>query len=375
MSLKRVTRFFTVALAGCMLFTGCGKINTSAKLITVQNGDKTETITLGYGNFVARYNQALYDVYYGSYMGEDMWTTDMMGTGATMEADTKESVIEELENWYVEKQNAADYNVSLSDEDTMAIEEAAKKFMSDNSEAAIEQIGATEEYVKQLLTDRTYAVRMEEAIRKEAEGKVEVTDAEAKQATISYLQFDKADAAASTADAVVDAVNDIENGEEPSNKSEEALADAKKAAAAADFDAADTAVDVDADTFSYNPDDKAEDVDGMPAEVIEAAKSLSEGQMSDVIETDSAYYVIRLDSKLDKVATASRKQELQEEKVTKYYEDILKGYKDKLTFTVDEKNWEKVKFEERFTNGASEASDENDVTEEVLNGEEVDLNE
>ena len=379
MSLKRFTKLFAVALAGSMLFTGCGKINTSATLITVKNGDQTDTITLGYANFVARYNQALYDVYYGSYMGDDMWSQDMMGNGKTMEDETKDSVIEELENWYVETLHAEDYGVSLSDDDKKAIDEAAKSFMEANSGAAVEQIGATEEYLKQLLTDRTYAMRMEAAIRKEGEGKVEVTDDEAKQSTISYLFFatETESAAENVADAVQDVIDADQNGEtsEQADANEKALADAKKAAKAADFNAADIAVEEEAQTFSFNPDDDPADVTGMPEEVIKTAKSLKEGEMSDVITTDDGYYVIRLDKKLDKDATASRKEELKNEKVTKYYEDILEGYKAKITFTVDDANWEKVKFEERFSNGAPEASDETDVTDEVLDGQEVDLNE
>ena len=379
MSLKRFTKLFAVALAGSMLFTGCGKINTSATLITVKNGDQTDTITLGYANFVARYNQALYDVYYGSYMGDDMWSQDMMGNGKTMEDETKDSVIEELENWYVETLHAEDYGVSLSDDDKKAIDEATKSFMEANSGAAVEQIGATEEYLKQLLTDRTYAMRMEAAIRKEGEGKVEVTDDEAKQSTISYLFFatETESAAENVADAVQDVIDADQNGEtsEQADANEKALADAKKAAKAADFNAADIAVEEEAQTFSFNPDDDPADVTGMPEEVIKTAKSLKEGEMSDVITTDDGYYVIRLDKKLDKDATASRKEELKNEKVTKYYEDILEGYKAKITFTVDDANWEKVKFEERFSNGAPEASDETDVTDEVLDGQEVDLNE
>ncbi len=375
MSLKRFTKFAAVALAGTMLFSGCSRINTSATLITVKNGDQTENITLGYGNFVARYNQALYDVYYGSYMGDDMWTQDLTGSGSTMEDDTKGSVIDELENWYVETLHADEYNVSISEDDKKAIDEAAKSFLESNSGAAIEQIGATEEYVKKLLTDRTYAMRMEAAIREEGEGKVEVSDDEAKQATFSYLKFDKADAAATTADAVVDAVNDIESGEEPVNQSEESLANAKKAAAAKDFATAQSVSDQEASTYSYSVNSKPEDDTVMGEDVIKAAQSLSEGQMSDVIETDDAYYVIRLDKKYDKTASEAKKQELINDKVTDYYEDILEGWKAKITFTVDEENWKKVKFEDRFSNGAPEASDENDVTDEVLNGEEVDLNE
>ena len=76
------------ALAATVLFTGCGsKIKDSATLITINKGDgATDTITLGYGNFVARYQQSLYDQFMLGYYGEDMWSQDVMGgLGYTME--------------------------------------------------------------------------------------------------------------------------------------------------------------------------------------------------------------------------------------------------------------------------------------------------
>ncbi len=109
-------------------------------------------------------------------------------------------------------------------------------------------------------------------------------------------------------------------------------------------------------TYSYSVNGDGSD-ENMDAALIDAAKKLSEGQVSEVIETDAGYYVIRLDKKYDKEATDSKKESLHNEKVTKYYDDILEGWKDEITWTVDEKAWEQVSFEERFINGASEDAD------------------
>ena len=382
MLLKRFKKLMAVSLSGALLLTGCGRINSNATLVTVTNGDTTETISLGYGNFVARYNQALYDMYYGSYMGEDMWTEDLMGTGNTMQDDTKESVLEEMETWYVSKLHADQYGVSISADDEKAIVDAAAAFMEANSETAKEQIGATEDYVKRLLTERTYAVRVQTAIEQEAEGEVEVTNDEAKQSTFSYYKFDKTEdeGAAATADAVVDAIEDAESEEDTDSAAEaeaanqEALANAKQVAAAEDFDNAGSSVDAELSTYSFTTAADPADDTGMDEAVITAAKKLSEGQVSDVIETDDGYYVIRLDKKYDKEATETKKEELKNQKVSEYYDEILDGWKGEITWTVDEKAWAKVTFEERFTNGApavEETESGTDYTEEVLNGEEV----
>ena len=366
MSLKRFAKLAAVVMAGSVLFTGCGKINTSATLVTIKNGDATETITLGYGNFVARYNQALMDAYYGSYMGSDMWTQDM-GSGETMEDSTKESVLEEMENWYVSTQHASEYGVELSDSDKKAIEDAAKKFMDSNSGAAVEQMGATEEYVKQFLTDRTYTMRVETAINEEFEKTVKVSDDEAKQSTFSYLFFEKGedDGAMATADAVVDAVEAVENAtdEEKTDTAAEAKTKADVAAAATNFDEAAALSDVDTQTYSFTTAADPADDGGMDEAVIKAAKGLKEGEMSGAIETDDGYYVIRLDKKFDQEATDSKRESLKSEKISTNYNDILDGWKADITWTVDEKAWENVKFDGLFSNGAPASSQGTDVTE------------
>ena len=84
------------ALAAAVLFTGCSKFNPDTTLVTINTGDGTkDTISLGYASFAARYQQSMYDQYLLSYYGEGMWSTDMTGTGSTMEDDTKEGVLED----------------------------------------------------------------------------------------------------------------------------------------------------------------------------------------------------------------------------------------------------------------------------------------
>ena len=381
MLLKKHSGFIAAVLAGTLLLSGCGGINKDATLVTIKDGDATSTISLGYGNFAARYTQALYDVYYGSYMGEDMWTQDMSGSGVTMQEETKDTVVDDLEEWYLAAAHADEYNVSLSDEDKASIDEAAAAFMSSNSEEAIEQIGATEEYVKQLLTDRTIASRVRAAIETEAEGKIEITDDEVRSATFSYYKFDKAaeSPASATADAVTKAIEDIESGEDPNDNSEteaanqEALSNAKKVASG-DFEKDGEKLDATLETYSYVIAGDSTD-ETLDPQVIDAAKKLKEGQVSDVIETDSGYYVIRLDSEHDDSATETKRSSVKTEKISEYYDDILEGWKKSITWTLDEKVWKKVGFEERFTNGApaaeQETTDGTDVTEQVAAGEEV----
>ena len=153
--MKKLLKVLAIAVASLTLFVGCG-INYNATLVTITNDGEMDTITLGYGNFVARYTQALYDSYYGAILSDGFWDTDMYGNGNSMEEDTKDSVMDEIKTAYLCKVHAADYGVELTEEQTKAIDAAAKKFMEDNDEEALSELGAKEEYVRDYLTYRTY---------------------------------------------------------------------------------------------------------------------------------------------------------------------------------------------------------------------------
>ena len=77
-------------------------------------------------------------------------------------------------------------------------------------------------------------------------------------------------------------------------------------AAAEDFDTAVTDAGYTVSTASYG---SADDEDStMDKSVLEAADQLSAGQVSGVIETDSALYVLRLDSELTKKQLQRKKR-------------------------------------------------------------------
>ena len=113
--------------------TGCsGTLDSDAVVATVGGED----ITLGVANFYARMQQGMDETYYAGIMGttaEDMWTQEYDGD-STFEQYTKEGLLETLENMYILSQHAADYDVSLTDDEKESIESAASNFSNDNTE-------------------------------------------------------------------------------------------------------------------------------------------------------------------------------------------------------------------------------------------------
>lgn len=328
---KRSAVTMTLAISATVLLTGCsGFMNKQAALVDINKGEAT--ITLGYGNFVAKYNQAMYERAYGSYFGEDMWTQDMYGNGNTFEEDIKSELLDQMEEEYLLKLHAEDYKVALTEEDEKAIDKAAEKFMEDNAAAAIKAMGAKKEYVADMLTYATFAQRVTEAIKAEAE--VSVSREEAAQRTFTYAFFDtqsQMDEDGNTAAVTEDDMSEL-------------LEHAQVTANAEDFEATAKELGATVEDYSYG---KSED--SMDEKVIAAADSLSEGQVSGVIHVEGeGYYVIRLDKAFDEEATESEMESMEEEQRDEHYQDVLEGWKKDFKWKVDKKQWKKVTFDSRF---------------------------
>lgn len=319
------------ALSAAVLFTGCGKLDQNATLVTIKNGDTTDTISLGYGNFAARYQQSMYDQYLLSYYGEGMWSSDMSGTGSTMQDETKDSVLDEMEKQYLAKSHAADYNVTISDEQKKAIKDAAAKFIADNSEETVKVVGATADIVEEYLENRTYYSLVEKAVKEAADP--DISEADAWMRSFSYVLFDtngKKDDDGNTVEYTEEEIANLKSQAEELSKSDDFDGDAEK-------------LGVTTSTYAYLKGEKEDDT--MDMKIIKAAEKLGEGDVSSVIEIDGVgYYVIRLDKDHDEEASANKRLALQ----TEAFEKTMDKWKEEITWTVDEDLWKKVEFDTLF---------------------------
>ncbi len=343
-----------VALSAAMLFTGCGKLDSDATLVTIKNGSDTDTISLGYANFAARYQQSMYDQFLLGYYGEGMWSQDMSGKGKTLEEETKDGVLDELEEQYLAKAHAKDYKVELTDKQTKSIAKAAKKFIKDNDKETIEEMGATEEYVKQYLEGRTYYSLVSDAAKEELSADIKEDDCWMR--TFSYVLFDtngKKDDEGNVTEYTEDELKNLKK-------------QADELASAEDFAGQAEKLGVTTSSYSYLKGEK-EDT-SMDMSIITAAEALKEGQVSAVIEVEGVgYYVLKLDKDHDEDASASKKDSLATEAFTK----LMDGWKEDITWKVDKDLWKQVKFDSLFKAVEQETEDEvapdSSATEETTN--------
>lgn len=312
--------------------TGCsGSINTDAVVATVGDNE----ITLGVANFYARMTQGQYETYYASMMGttgDAMWTQEA-GEDQTYEESVKDSLMENLENMYLISQHAADYEVSLTEEEEDAIAEAAAQFDEDNTDEAKETVSGYRKDIEEFLRLATIQTKMDSKMREGVDE--EVSDEEAAQKAMQYVFFsytttddsgntteltdEEKESLKTDAQSLVDRVN---AGEDISTVAEEL---------------GQTAYDLTIDSESTSPNE----------DLIAAVDAFeTEGQVTDVIEADDGLYVGRLTSLLDRDATDQKKTSIVEERRQEQYDSLLEEWRNDTDIKVDEKVWDKVDFED-----------------------------
>ena len=340
-------RTAVAALAGVMsvgMLTGCGS-KTLDGTKTVATVDGTD-IPLGVVSLYAREQQQQTTSMYLSFMGsaDNIWdqTADEY-SGETYGDQAVTSSLESIEKMYILKEKAADYNIELTDDDETAIADAASQFMAANSEDTIKELGVTEDQVKTLLELQTIQKKMYDPVV--AEGNITVSDDEANQTTFTYVSI------STSGDDVTD-----EDKETKKEQAQEILDKMKEDPTA---DMSEVAKNVD-DSYSAvqgnfttkEGEDDEEDSTGAayPDEVLSVLRGLKDGEVADdIIETDTGYYVVRLDKINDEDATASKRESLQNSKESTYYTDTTNQWLDDADVKVVKKVLKTLKITDSHT--------------------------
>lgn len=325
---KKVVMLVMVVAMAATTIMGCSKLNDDDIVATV-GADK---ITLGVANFYARFQQAQYETYYASFMGDDMWNTEV-SDGVTYEESIKSSTLTTLQNMYLLKQHMADYKVEVTEDDKTAIKKAASQFVEDNALESKAVVSGNLETVKEYLNLLTIQSKMFAPMT--ADVNSEVSDEEAAQKSMQYLEF-----AFTTTDA--DGNSKTLTDAEKATLKETASSFLEGAKTAADFNAYATAAGYAVSTATF--DAKATTPN---AELVAAADALEEGGITGIVETDAGYYVAKVTSLLDRTATDAKKESIVSQRKQDQYNTLLEKWKSDIEIKVNKKVWAKVGFQKQ----------------------------
>ena len=327
---KRAAAVTAAGVLAAVSVTGCsGSIDTDAVVATV--GD--EEITLGVANFYARLTQGEYETYYASMMGmtaEDMWAQEY-DEDTTFEEQIKDSVMESLEDMYVLSQHAADYDIALTEEEESAISDAAEQFEADNTDAAKEAVSGYKKDIEKVLELVTIQNKMDSAMKEGVDE--EVSDEEAAQKSMQYVLFSY-----TTTDDSGNSTELTDEEKEELKTTAQSLAD--RTAAGEEFATVAEELGAEAQTATFDSESTSTNED-----LIAAADALqNEGDVTELVETDSGIYVAELTSLLDREATDAEKESIVEQRRQDQFDSLLEEWKDAIEIEVNDRVWNKVDF-------------------------------
>ena len=357
-----------VALAGVMaagMLTGCGeKALDGTKTVATVDGAE---IPLGMLSLSVREGQAQAEAMYKSFMGGSdysIWDTEAE-KGKTYGEQAVEQALKDIELMCILKEKAADYDVEITEDDEKAIADAAAAFMSANTEDTLKTLAVTEDQVKTYLELETYKSRMHDPIIADVDKNV--SDEEAQQSSFNYVSI-------STSDLSDD---EIKQKKEDAQK----ILDGLNADPDGDFGEIAKSVDdsytVLSGSFDTNEDASEEDSDdedettasssNYPDEVMKVLRTLKDGEVGpDVIEADSAYYVVKLDKVNDEDATATKKESIISTRENELYTETTDKWLDEADIKVEKKVLKTLKVTDnhKFTiQTAAEVTETPEVTE------------
>lgn len=325
-------------------FSGCGKLDGTQTVATVDG----EKVTLGLANYIVRDQQAQMESYYqmmAQSYGMDMSTMQIWDEktedGKTIGESTKDDAMETIHTLYAMKSHADEYDVTISEEEKSKIDEAAKSFMEANSAETLEKLAVSEGDIVTYLELLTYRQKLHDPMVADVDQ--EVSEKEANQSTVSVVKFSTAGTEKD------DEGNTIELTEEEKKvKKEQAqqLLDKLKASenvAEADMDA--MAQEIDENLYAYTPSftTAGSENDTLEQSVINAVANLEDGQLvQEVVEGVDAYYVVRLDKKLDEEATANKKESIISEREQEQYDKLVEDWTKDSKLEVEKNVWKKV---------------------------------
>lgn len=336
----------TTGIIAALALGGCGTADTDA-VATVYGTE----VTVGEAGLYSIYQQAQYEQFYSMYLGQNVdWTQEY--DGKTMEEETKESILEQFKKMYIVAAHGADYNVSVSEEEETKIKEAAKKLAEANDEKASKALHISEESAEALF--KAYYLYNKTSEAMVADVDTNVSDEEAAQKKMSYIEFS------------LEGTTDEDGNKVELTEEEKAEIKTKaEAVASAGAEGMESAVEnTDYKISEATFDDESDTLD---AAVYEAANKLKAGEMSSVIETETAYYVVRLDSEFDKEATESKKEEIVSERKTEAFDAIYEKWEaEEDAFVLNESAWASIRFKDKITLKTAESEEEtSEVTAEV----------
>lgn len=342
---KRMVSIFAAASMSAALLVGCGGgENGSTSSTTVSN----PALTMEQG--VISMDEARLYTYvmksqYESYYGNEIWDMEVE-EGVTFGDSMKEMVADELVQVLILSSQAEDYGVSLTADDETAVDEYVESFKTNVGEEVMAEEGFTEEAVRSVVEKSTLAGYVYEAMMDQEV--VEVSDEEKADATcikvqhilITTTETIKTDEEGNNVDMTEDEITAYK--EQQKLLAESVLAKAKNGEdfqeLADEYTAENAGFEFSFDKNGFDPVNYSYMVEPFYT----AAWELGEGEISELVESDYGYHIIKCVSLNDETATQAAISAIEDELQYASLNEKLLGMIEEAEYTASAE-WEEFK--------------------------------
>ncbi len=361
-----------------------------------------EDIPAGLVNFAVHYTQSMMQYMYDSYFGENSFSYEY-SEGYTIGDMVKSQALYSLEEMILAKQHMDEYDISLTDEEISAADEAASEFIAANDDEVLNLMTATEDTVSEFLQLCAIQEKMEPAMSADVD--TEVSDEEAAQRRVKYVLvpaeteeeeeeveaesedetepvFEEAVTEAETAvledneaektqSADEDETEVVEEEEESESETEdpetvaamaEAYAKAEQIIAliegGMDFDDAIAEID---DSLSSYENTFGADSTVIAEGLIEATDGVPDDTLiTEPVEASSGYYVVYVVNELDREATEEEKESIIEDRKSEMISDLYTEWEEEADVTTNEEIMAEIQFNFNL-NAYEDEEEESDI--------------
>ena len=264
---------------------------------------------------------------YSAAFGSEIWSKDL--GGITLEDELKSTTLARLAQIKAMNLLAEQRAVSLDDNENALVKKAAKQYYSGLPDESIKSLGVSQELIEQMY--REYAIAQKVYVDVTKDINPEISDDEARTISVKQILI-KTYTVDSTG-----ARRDFNDSEKESAyaRAVEALGKIKDGA---DFDSM---------IEKYNEGTESQYTFGkgtMPEAFENAAFNLDSDEVSDIVQTEYGYHIIKCVSNFDREETDNNKVRIVKQRKKEAFSKVYDEFVKKLHTNLNDKVWENVNF-------------------------------